>query len=70
GLFPFGRFVYFFIFHHAESRGHVQSLILGSVILAGSFVSFALSVIADLIRINRTLIEDALEQNRRARFDK
>ncbi|HEY5668087.1 MAG TPA: glycosyltransferase family 2 protein [Candidatus Saccharimonadales bacterium] len=70
GLFPFGRFVYFFIFHHAESRGHVQSLILGSVILAGSFVSFALGVIADLIRINRTLIEDALEQNRRARFDK
>jgi glycosyltransferase involved in cell wall biosynthesis len=70
GVFPFGRYVYFFIFKHAESGGHIQSLLLGSVLLVGAFVSLALGVIADLIRINRTLIEDALEQSRRARFDK
>lgn len=68
GLIPFGRFMYFALFE--SSRGHVQSLILGSVLLVAAFISFALGVIADLIRINRTLIEDGLEQSRRARFDK
>jgi glycosyltransferase involved in cell wall biosynthesis len=70
GIIPFGRFVYFFVFQHAESRGHIQSLLLGSVLLVGAFVSFSLGVIADLIRINRTLIEEALEQSRRNRYDK
>lgn len=70
GLFPFGRFVYYFVFHHNESQGHIQSLLLGSVLIVGAFVSFALGVIADLIRINRVLLEDALEQIRRNRFSK
>jgi glycosyltransferase involved in cell wall biosynthesis len=68
GLIPFGRFLYFAIFEN--SSGHIQSLILGSVFLIAAFLSFALGVIADLIRINRTLIEDGLEQSRRARFDR
>jgi glycosyltransferase involved in cell wall biosynthesis len=68
GLIPFGRFLYFAI--SESSRGHIQSLVIGSVLLIAAFISFALGVIADLIRINRTLIEDGLEQSRRARFDK
>lgn len=68
GLIPFGRFLYFAIFD--SSSGHIQSLIIGSVLLIAAFISFALGVIADLIRINRTLIEESLEQIRRARFDK
>jgi glycosyltransferase involved in cell wall biosynthesis len=70
GLVPFGRYMYFFIFEHAEAGGHIQSLLLGSVLLVGSFISLAMGVIADLIRINRTLLEDNLEQTRRSRFDK
>jgi glycosyltransferase involved in cell wall biosynthesis len=70
GLIPFGRYMYFFLFQHAESAGHVQSLVVGSVLIVGAFVSLAMGVIADLIRINRVLIEDNLEQTRRARFDK
>lgn len=70
GAVPFGRYVYFFIFRHAESAGHVQSLVVGSVLLVGAFVSMAMGVIADLIRINRVLIEDNLEQTKHARFDK
>ncbi|MEK7152316.1 MAG: glycosyltransferase family 2 protein [Patescibacteria group bacterium] len=70
GLFPFGRYVYFFVFEHSQSGGHVQSLVLGAVLLVGSFISFAMGVIADLIRVNRTLIEDGLEQIRRNRFGK
>ncbi|HYH74693.1 MAG TPA: hypothetical protein VD735_01910, partial [Candidatus Saccharimonadales bacterium] len=70
GLIPAGRFLYFFLFEHSESSGHTQSLIFGSVLLIGSFLSFALGVIADLIRINRTLTEEMLEQLKHTRFDK
>jgi hypothetical protein len=38
------------------------------VLLIASLLSFALGVIADLIRINRALIEDCLENAKRARF--
>lgn len=70
GLIPVGRFLYFFLFEHGESSGHIQSLIFGSVLLIGSFLSFAMGIIADLIRINRTLTEELLEQVKHARFDK
>lgn len=70
GLIPISRFLYFFLFEHSESTGHVQSLVFGAVLLIGSFLSFAMGIIADLIRINRQLTEDLLEQAKRARFDK
>jgi glycosyltransferase involved in cell wall biosynthesis len=70
GLIPIGRFLYFFLFEHGESSGHVQSLVFGSVLLIGSFLSFAMGIIADLIRINRQLTEEMLEQIKHARFDK
>lgn len=68
GLIPVGRFLYYFF--SGDSAGHIQSLVIGSVLLVGAFISFAMGIIADLIRINRTLIEDGLEQIRRDRFDK
>jgi len=69
GIILFARYLYFFVFDR-NSGGHIQSLVLGAVLIVGAFVAFALGVIADLIRINRTLIEDSLEQIRRQRFDK
>jgi glycosyltransferase involved in cell wall biosynthesis len=69
GLILFIRYLYFFLFDR-NSGGHLQSLLLGAVLLVGAFIAFALGVIADLIRINRTLIDDSLEQIRRGRFDK
>jgi len=48
----------------------LQSLVLGSVLLIASFIAFTLGVVADLIRINRVLIEDNLEQTKRARLSK
>jgi hypothetical protein len=68
GVLPFGRWFYYFL--DGEGSGHVQSLLLGMVLLVGSFISVALGIIADLIRINRTLIEEGLEQLRRNRYDK
>lgn len=66
GLIPFVRFLYFAVFD--TSHGHLQSLIFGSVMLMGAFICLALSVIADLIRTNRILLEESLEQLRELRF--
>ena len=69
-LIPFVRFLVLLYFGH-DSAGvhHVQSLIAGSVLLIASVLFFALGIIADLIRINRALTEEALEQQKRDRFD-
>jgi hypothetical protein len=44
--------------------------VIGSVAIIAAMLTFALGVIADLIRINRILIEDSLEQQKRERFSK
>jgi glycosyltransferase involved in cell wall biosynthesis len=70
GLVPFVRFAYL-VWFTASSGGtarHVQSLVLGSVLLIAAVITGALGVIADLIRINRVLIEDSLEQQKRSRY--
>ena len=69
GLIPFARFLYLFIAEGGEN-GHLQSLILGSLFLTGAFLCMVLNIIADLIRINRILIEDNLEHTKRMRFQK
>ena len=64
GLIPFGNFLYLYMTHRSQvvfGPHHLQSLIIGSVLLIASFVSFTLGVIADLVRINRLLLEDTLE---------
>lgn len=69
GLFPFARFVLSTI-ADGSTRGHIQSLLIGSLLMTGAFMCFVLNIIADLIRINRILAEDNLEQTRRNRFSK
>lgn len=58
GLIPFLR--YLFLVVSGSPGEHIQSLLLGVSLLTASLLSFALGVIADLIRINRQLIEDGL----------
>lgn len=63
GLIPYVRYLLLWI---GDDRGdHIQSLLLGAVFLVGALVSLALGVIADLIRINRTLLEEQLEHTKR-----
>lgn len=63
GLLPFVRYA---ILYFSGDRGdHIQSLLLGAVLLFASMIAFALGIIADLIRTNRTLIEDALERTKK-----
>lgn len=67
GLIPVARYGYFAIVD-GDTGGHLQSLLFGAVILIGAFLCFALNIIADLIRINRILIEDTLEHIKSERF--
>ena len=67
-LIPFVRYL-LLVLDDGKPGSHIQSLLLGVVLMTGSFVSFALSVIADLIRINRVLIEETLEHAKHARYD-
>lgn len=58
GLIPFIRFLVLTLLDNGGQ--YIQSLLLGVALLTGSLLAFALGIIADLIRINRQLIEDSL----------
>lgn len=68
GSIPFVRFALFAI--QGQGDGHLQSLVIGSALLTGSFVSFALAIIADLLRTNRILLEDQLERLKELQYPK
>jgi hypothetical protein len=68
-LVPFIRFLSLLAFSPGYSgSGHIQSLLIGSVLMFAALLSLALGVIADLIRINRSLTEDSLELQKRQQF--
>ena len=58
GLIPFIRYITISLLGIPGEL--IQSLLLGVSLLTASLLAFALGVIADLIRINRQLIEDGL----------
>lgn len=68
GAFPVLRFLYFFLV--GEGDGHIQSLILGGVLVTLGTLTFLIGLVADLISFNRQLLERILEQTRRDQFDK
>jgi glycosyltransferase involved in cell wall biosynthesis len=69
GLIPFVRFAVLQVV--SDNPGsHLQSLLLGAVLLIMSFLSVIIGIISDLIRTNRMLIEDSLEHTKKMRFGK
>lgn len=66
GMIPFVR--YGVLWLRDREDGHLQSLLVGAVLLILAFMSLMLGVLSDLIRTNRILIEDNLEHTKRARF--
>jgi len=72
GLIPFGNYTYLVLNHSRNVYGahHIQSLILGTVLITGAFMSLTLGIVANLIRINRSLLDDILEEVRRDRYTK
>ena len=51
------RFLYFYIFT-GTSSGHIQSLILASILLILGVILFVFGLMADLISVNRKLLEN------------
>jgi glycosyltransferase involved in cell wall biosynthesis len=66
-LVPFVRYLILWLGN--TTGDHIQSLILGSALLVGGLLSFALGLLADLMRIQRILIEDSLERSKRLQYD-
>ena len=56
GLIGGARFLYYYL--QGEGGGHVQSLILTSVLLLMGFQTFLVAFLADLLAANRRLLED------------
>jgi hypothetical protein len=54
------RFLWFYI--NGQGDGHVQSLILASILLGIGFQAFLIAFIADLLAANRMLMEDVRYQ--------
>jgi glycosyltransferase involved in cell wall biosynthesis len=63
GLLPIVRFIFFYF--SEGGAGHLQSLVLGGVLLLMGFVTYMIGLVADLISFNRQLIEMTLERMRR-----
>jgi len=59
GLFLLGRWLYFY-FTVAGPTGHVQSLLVGGVLLLLGVQVLVIALLADLVAANRRLLEDVL----------
>lgn len=68
GLIPILRFLYFYF--TAGGEGHIQSLILGGVLLIMGFIAYLAGLVADLISFNRQLLEMTLEKVKRLELGK
>lgn len=60
GALPVARFIYYYMI--GEGVGHVQSLVLGGSFLIMGFMSYLVSLIADIVNFNRQLIEMTLHR--------
>lgn len=69
GLIPFIHYLYLVLtVKNPNGAHHLQSLVIGTVLLNASFVSVTLGIVANLIRVNRSLLEDTLEVIKRDQF--
>lgn len=63
GMVPILRFLYLYTL--GQGNGHVQSLVLGGVLVLMGFLGVMIGIVADLISRNRQLLEISLEKIRR-----
>jgi hypothetical protein len=63
GLIAGFRFLYYFV--EGEGRGHLQSLVLVSILLGIGFQTILVAFLADLLAVNRRLLEDIQYKSRR-----
>ena len=63
GILPMVRSLYFYF--TGDGGGHLQSLVLGGVLIIIGFITFMIGLVANLISFNRQLAEIALEKIRK-----
>jgi hypothetical protein len=68
GALPYLRFLYWFAVRSPEASGHVQSLVAGGVLGLFGVVLVVLGVLADLLSVNRKLLEDLLLRVKRLEY--
>ena len=61
------RFLYFFL--QARGAGHIQSLILAAILIIVGFQVCLIGLIADLVRMNRKMMEETLYRVRRMELE-
>lgn len=62
GIMPIARFLYYYL--TSGGAGHMQSLVLGGVLLMMGFMAYLVGLLADLISFNRQILEMTLEKVR------
>jgi glycosyltransferase involved in cell wall biosynthesis len=62
GMLPLIRFVWFYI--NGDGTGHIQSLVIGGVLILLGVIAAMMGALADLIGRNRILLEQSLERMR------
>ena len=67
GALPILRFVYLYL--AGDGAGHIQSLVLGGVLVVLGFMALLIGLVADLIGFNRQLVEITLEKVRRLELE-
>ena len=67
GLVIGGRFLYYALVT-GNGSGHVQSLILAAVLLIVGFLTFLLAILGDLLSVNRRLLEELQQRERKRRL--
>jgi glycosyltransferase involved in cell wall biosynthesis len=63
GLIPIIRFLFYYFSNSGD--GHLQSLVLGGVLVLMGFIAYLAGLLADLISFNRQLLEMSLEKIKR-----
>jgi glycosyltransferase involved in cell wall biosynthesis len=67
GLMIGGRFLWYFF--AGNGNGHVQSLIFAAVLLIVGFLTSLLAILGDLLSVNRRLLEELQQRERRRRIE-
>ncbi len=68
GSVPFMRYLYLAVVRGDAPGGHIQSLLLGAVLVLLGFLVMALGILADLMAINRKLQEETLHKLRQLQY--
>ena len=64
------RFLHFFLFLEGRGSGNVQSLVLAAILIITGFQVCLIGLIADLVRLNRKMLEETLYRVRRMEMER